>query len=242
MGLKAMPMQLTMLLLIALAEAADQALPGCSNSCGSVSQIPYPFGMGNSSVTGENCFLEDPLEATLTTPAFAISSEDNKFVSVGCDTYGYLNSYRDGTKSSMGCLTRCDSRESVRNMQRDGKCTGIGCCQIDIPPGMKNISLQTFTYNNFNSSSDFNKCSYSFVVKNGNYTFSMDHLKGLPFNKAPFVVDWTVGNQTCGISKGKLDYACRNNSDCVDSGYGYRCKCKEGFEGNPYHPDGCKGN
>ncbi|KAL2584436.1 hypothetical protein AAZV13_14G128600 [Glycine max] len=271
-------------------EAADQALPGCSNSCGSVSQIPYPFGMGNSSVTGENCFLEDPLEltcrdstlyhgngnvqilnitldgkmdmlffvskvckkksaggvetegneATLTTPAFAISSEDNKFVSVGCDTYGYLNSYRDGTKSSMGCLTRCDSRESVRNMQRDGKCTGIGCCQIDIPPGMKNISLQTFTYNNFNSSSDFNKCSYSFVVKNGNYTFSMDHLKGLPFNKAPFVVDWTVGNQTCGISKGKLDYACRNNSDCVDSGYGYRCKCKEGFEGNPYHPDGCK--
>ncbi|BAT82170.1 hypothetical protein VIGAN_03213700 [Vigna angularis var. angularis] len=295
MRLKEMQKQLTRLtvvLLMAVA-AASQALPGCPNSCGSVSSIPYPFGVGHSSVSGENCFLESELELTCTnstlyhgdgnvqilnislagkidmltfisevcknellggvethgndpfliTPAFAISSEDNKFVSVGCDTYGYLNSFRNGTKSSTGCLTRCDTIESVESMQRSGNCTGIGCCQVDIPPGMKNITFQAFSFNNFNSTSDFNKCGYSFVVKNGNYTFSVDHLRGVPFNMTPLVMDWSVGSDTCEASMHRADYACKSPySECENSpfAYGYRCKCKPGFQGNAYLLDGCE--
>ncbi|XP_068471843.1 putative wall-associated receptor kinase-like 16 isoform X2 [Phaseolus vulgaris] len=267
--------------------AASQALPGCQDSCGSVSSIPYPFGIGNSSVTGHNCFQEKELELTcrnstlyrgqgnaqiinislagkidmlmfiskvcknesqgnrpsLRSPAFTISSEDNKFVSVGCDTYGYLNSFRNGTTSSTGCLTRCDSLESVESMQRSGNCPGIGCCQVDIPPGMKNISLRAYSFNNFNSTSDFNKCGYSFVVKNGNYSFSVDHLKGINFTMAPMVMDWSVGNDTCDASMHTADYACKSaNSSCENSPneYGYRCKCNPGFEGNPYLLHGCQ--
>jgi len=286
--------RLTVLLLAALA-AASQTLPGCPDSCGSVSSIPYPFGIGTSSLTDENCFQEQALELTcknstlyhgdgnvqilnislagkidmltfisgvckndslgrvetygndpyLRSPVFTISSEDNKFVSVGCDTYGYLNSFRNGTQSSTGCLTRCDSLESVQSMQRSGNCTGIGCCQVDIPPRMNNISFQAFSFNNFNSTSDFNKCGYAFVVKNGNYTFSVDHLKGVPFDMAPTVMDWSVGNDKCDASMLKADYACKSdNSDCEDSPfeYGYRCKCKPGFQGNPYLLHGCQGN
>jgi len=63
MRLKEMQKQLTrltVLLLMALT-AASQAQPGCPDSCGSVSSIPYPFGIGTSSVNGENCFLEKDL-------------------------------------------------------------------------------------------------------------------------------------------------------------------------------------
>ncbi|KAG2389928.1 Wall-associated receptor [Vigna angularis] len=286
--------RLTVVLLMAL-EAASQALPGCPYSCGIVSSIPYPFGIGNSNLTGENCFLDKELNLTctnsilyrgkgnvqilnitlagkidmltyisevrkneslgreetqgydvsLTTPVFGISSEDNKFVTVGCDTYGYLNSFRNGAESSTGCLTRCDTLESVESMQRSGNCTGIGCCQVDIPPGMKNITFQALSFNNFNSTSDFNDCGFSFVVKNGNYTFSVDHLNGAPFSMTPIVMDWSVGNDTCEASMLRADYACKSPySECENSPfeYGYRCKCKQGFQGNAYLLHGCEVN
>jgi hypothetical protein len=66
---------------------------------------------------------------------------------------------------------------------------------------------------------------------------------------------WSVENLTCSIAMSKEKrgmYACRSiNSTCVSATYGhenttmqlgYRCKCSQGFEGNPYTSDGCKGN
>lgn len=175
------------------------------------------------------------------TRAFAISNKDNRFISVGCDTYGYLYNFHNDRSSITGCLSRCNSTADV---QTDGNCTGVGCCQVDIPPAMKNISIQAFSFNNFNYSWGFNNCSYSFIAKKGSYKFSVSHLKKRqPFERVPMVVDWAVGDDTCVVSRSRRNYACRSNSTCEDSsnGYGYRCKCNNGFEGNPYHPEGCRG-
>ncbi|KAK2453236.1 putative wall-associated receptor kinase [Trifolium repens] len=168
---------------------------------------------------------------TLDTASFRISSTENKFVTVGCDSYGYLNSIFNEKTYSTGCLTRCyGNRDGIEN----GTCSGIGCCQVDIPRMMRNIRVQV---SEFPNSTENTGCSTSFIVKNGFYNFSLSHLDNFPSKELPLILDWSIGSENCTVSN-----ACQNNSECIDleidSG-GYRCKCKDHYTGNPYHPDGC---
>ncbi|KAL6013055.1 hypothetical protein ACLOJK_003545 [Asimina triloba] len=137
-----------------------------------------------------------------------------------------------------------------------------GFCQITIPKGVKEYVLQIPTKgvkgNDLQiptrpiypgNTSSFAPCSFSFLVDKDYYrpiaaaiNFSDPEFaeKARTF---PRVLDWAVGTQPCEEARqDSANFACGGNSTCTDStnGPGYRCSCLQGFDGNPYLPQGCR--
>ncbi|KAB1199894.1 Wall-associated receptor kinase 2 [Morella rubra] len=81
-------------------------------------------------------------------------------------------------------------------------------------------------------------------MKEDLFNFSFAYLDNpVKFNRSVSVVfDWVIGNDTCVNAQTRLDYACGGHNTCYnsDNSNGYRCKCEEGYDGNPYLPDGCQ--
>lgn len=172
---------------------------------------------------------------------FSISNTRNKFTAIGCNTIAVLLSPDPNSYYAIGCTQFCNITDVI-----DGYCSGVGCCQTSFPKGKRAYDISIENYNvNYTEVLNDNPCNYAFIAEDGNYNFSISDIRGYDFKdrKFPASLDWTIGHMSCSEAKKDIaNFACKENSTCVDSeNDGYLCKCKNGYEGNPYL-NGCQGN
>ncbi|KAJ0257517.1 Wall-associated receptor kinase 2 [Hirschfeldia incana] len=183
-----------------------------------------------------NNSLIDWITYTTTLVDFTLSSK-NMFTAVGCNTYALMTTTIGDGNYSTGCLSLCDS-----NPKENGLCSGEGCCHTSVSKGGQRFVIRSSRFDSHASVNSSNPCFYAFLVEDGMFSFSpsQDLINLRNFTKFPVVLDWSIGNQTC--EQAGNTRICAQNSICLDSTTrnGYNCKCKDGYDGNPYLPEGCQ--
>jgi hypothetical protein len=133
---------------------------------------------------------------------FHISSTDNELYVLGCNTLVYTNSGVRG-RYRYTSYTGCVAFSNDSSSPMDRACAGVGCCHVDIPPGLTDNVLTLKDGVSFSHVDQaFRPCDYAFIVEKGNYTFKASDLTSMPLNQTmPLRLDWAIrDNGTTSIS------------------------------------------
>ncbi|KAI3466881.1 hypothetical protein Pfo_023544 [Paulownia fortunei] len=227
----------------------------CPRKCGDT-RIPYPFGMK------KGCYLDETFKVACNESTgsaslaslgwdidiisiskyignhYWVSHTKHKFVAMGCDFYSYL--IDDDTRDFRGgCASLCNRTDIVASPS--SSCSGLQCCQINLPKDLRNLTLWVDTMNTLTKSWAYHCGFFTLVDKD----FRLNKSQFSACNETyyvPVIYEWAVGNTSCNEARGRVDCVCGQNTECIDyiPGMGYRCECSNGYRGNPYLPEGCQ--
>ncbi|KAJ8768154.1 hypothetical protein K2173_021094 [Erythroxylum novogranatense] len=243
------------------AAATVMTKSGCNSTCGNVS-VPYPFGVGDPSCSVNKHFnltcnysTSPAVLYSGNIPVVNISvAEGTMVVSLptaydcynksgpvnGAETFQKLgDSFTFWDKRNKLTVLGCDTLGLMMNEEETF--FGSGCLSLCwmLPLHLKTLSITSRSYTNHSYVWGFNPCGFAFLADERTFNISDLRLNATPNDLARYnsVLEWVIENKACPEAQKNLSsYACRENTSCIysENNRGYRCKCKEGFTGNPY--------
>ncbi|XP_062199132.1 wall-associated receptor kinase 3-like [Phragmites australis] len=197
---------------------------------------------------------------------YALSDDGNELVIVrGCDVLAQLTA--GGGKSNVtisGCASFCPGTDTGRTTLSvsDGRCTGVGCCEMPISIGLASYDVQLRRLDPSQSlPPDTNWPPLVLIAERGWLQQAAASTRGAPLpvnldeTPVPVLLGWAIGSaalgqdgtppngSTCPGDAARsacksAQSSCRNVSTATRSGY--VCDCQNGYHGNPYLTDGCQ--
>ncbi|KAJ1274267.1 hypothetical protein BS78_05G049400 [Paspalum vaginatum] len=178
---------------------------------------------------------------------YTLARGRNTLFAAGCNIQARLEVDPNNATSS-ACLVLCDGGGHGDDGGDDGFSfcpgSGVGCCQAPISTRRSSYGLNVLSLNG------------SAIPEAQAFVWIMDSEVSLgdvmlePKNASsrlesvatplPAVLDWRINHTTCHGNGSSA--ACRSNHSFCECSHGssHICRCRPGYQGNPYVPNGCK--
>ncbi|CAL9077801.1 unnamed protein product [Musa acuminata var. zebrina] len=175
------------------------------------------------------------------------SYQGNPYVPNGCQDES-LTPAAATAAAANGCVTKCGSIDVLFPFGLEKGCYrddsfALTCNTTSNPPTL------LFDYYHTVTNISLEEGQLELEEKDGFIYMGGSRTGTFVFFKGQAIVSWVIELQLCEDAKmNTTTFACGHaHSSCIDTTItnddgkfvGYRCKCSEGYQGNPYMPNGC---